>query len=329
MEFSNTCYKWTTAAVAGAAGAAAAAATSVYFRVAFVLYLNEERNDGLSAAGIITEFFLVISMFTESPLWHLHEAQRGKDETGEALCHHRKRQPWSDLVCVVWTTHKAEHGGERISSWEWDLALSTSRLAEVLQCNVNGKVTDLTQDKSNESSIHLCAAIWGRCVALVVDEVSLPCSKRPIIWAVLEEVSQRHCSMGETMNKFGLQQPLEVVEWVTCSCNVLNSTELAAVVQIEPQVDKQGSSILDVEHSWPADLWSQVFVVDDTRLWGLLQGLGVLESFPTRWASEWLTRDVEIRKLLFVCLLQRQDCGVLRKVLEDAQGLAIGWRQHF
>lgn len=49
----------------------------------------------------------------------------------------------------------------------------------------------------------------------MVDHISYPCSKAPVVTAVFEDVSDRHGAMAKSVDKESFQVPLKVVEGPT------------------------------------------------------------------------------------------------------------------
>jgi len=54
----------------------------------------------------------------------------------------------------------------------------------------------------------------------MADMISNVCCESPIIQAILKQISQRHRSMGEAMNKNSFQQSLCIMQAVANSSNV-------------------------------------------------------------------------------------------------------------
>lgn len=109
---------------------------------------------------------------------------------------------------------------------------------------MDGKVSYLTEQENIKSCIHLLLPIIGSGVERVVNVVCHPSCGAPVIATVLEYVSEGHGPMGDTMDKHGLQDPLDVVEGVTHAGQVYDPV-LAAGEVIFGGVDERK---VEVEH---------------------------------------------------------------------------------
>jgi hypothetical protein len=154
----------------------------------------------------------VVAMFATSPLSHLEEASQSKEEGRQALGHEAESQPSSNLVSIVGAANKVEEPSHRIGCRHWYLPLLCAWWPKVPECNMDAEIAILTHQKEGKASNHLGSSKTGRRIQWVVDKVGDKGSKAPVIAAVLEQVSERHCGMGETMDKEGLQQSLAIVQ---------------------------------------------------------------------------------------------------------------------
>lgn len=106
----------------------------------------------------------------------------------------------------------------------------------------------------------------------MVDEISQPRCKAPIIETVLNGVAKRHCAVRKSMHKQRFDQSFDIVERMAKASQVHNGMGTGAEFMlflvdkrqagIEEQVDEERACILRQEHRSPANLGAKVFEVE-------------------------------------------------------------------
>lgn len=196
-------------------------------------------------------------MLALGPDSHLGEAHQGEEGHWDTLCHNGKANPGADLVSVVGTGHQQKQPGEGVLGGVWDLPGFRPRWPKIPESHVDREVPKLTNHKNGQCQLNLLNSIGRGCVERVVDVISHPRSKAPVVGAVFEDVSQRHGSVRESVHEESLQQALDVVEGVAhagkvhhrmpTGCKVIFAAINEGHPEVEEQVDEKGPSILRQE----------------------------------------------------------------------------------
>lgn len=163
--------------------------------------LKNEGQDRRAELRIVAKLFQVAAVLSFCPHGHLDEAHQGEKRHRQTLSHQSEAQPRTQLVSVIRTGDEQEDPGEGVFSRIRDLPRLRSWWPEISQGNMDGKVSNLTKQENNEGQSDLLFSVNWRRVQRVVDVISHPSSKSPVICAVLEDVAERHRPMGEAMNK--------------------------------------------------------------------------------------------------------------------------------
>lgn len=131
-------------------------------------------------------------MFPLRPHRHLDEAHQREEGHGQTLGHQSEAQPRAQLISVVGAGDQQEDPGKGVFSRIRDLPGLRSWWSEISQGDVDGEVSDLTEQEHDEGQSDLLLSIDGWRVQRVVDVIRHPSCKSPVVRAVLEDVSERH-----------------------------------------------------------------------------------------------------------------------------------------
>lgn len=294
-------------------------------------HLQDEGQDGGAQRRVVAELLQVTAVLPFGPHRHLDEAHQGEEGHRQALGHQREAEPRAELVGVVGAGDQQEDPGEGVLGGVGDLPGLRARWAEIAQGNMDGEVADLTEQEDDERQSDLLLAVNGGRVQRVVDVVGHPCCKAPVVGAVLEDVAQRHGSVGEAVDKQRLQQPLQVVEGVTHAGQMDHPVFAGGEVvfggvdegnpEVEEQVDDQRPRVLRQEDRDPANLRPQVPEVEGGRGANgeMLQNILVLQRLPLGVEADGLPGRVPLRVALVEHGLDLPDGGIWLNLVQEAE----------
>ena len=166
-------------------------------------------------------------------------------------------------------------GGLRHLRAQWTEKLPNShnwKIAKQVELSANANFLKIfsTYNETGQSCIDL--SIWRGCVKGMINVVWHISGKSPIVGAVLEQVHDRHCCIGKSVNENRFQKTLNVVKCPTTGCNIyywFYSSSWGWDISIKqprtsgnPKVDQKGSCILRQEHGCPTNLQSSVFEIE-------------------------------------------------------------------
>ena len=129
--------------------------------------------------------------------------------TWNTLSHNGKADPGTNLIGVIRTRNNAEQTSQRISSRHRDFTDFTSSRSQASKSPMNTKIAQFAEQKSSQSSINL--SVRGSGVQRMIHMVRHISCKSPVIWAILEQIPDGHSSVGKSMHKKRLQDPLSIV----------------------------------------------------------------------------------------------------------------------